>query len=213
MLGGQFFIVPSSLALVRIVMLSFDGISCSRHGKCGVTAAAAIKALSLSFVVYFVLGDTFTPTMTLNASLVNGHTLVQGGTVYGGPDPITAALTINGVTETINDSSDGFYFDLGNGTMEAYLQAFNYLNALQSPGLFSDLTTNVPVVANLGAPLPSMLLSNGDFANKDAAFSDGSNGENLDLTVQAVNVPEPSTLSSLVAGLTAGALLLRPPAA
>lgn len=139
--------------------------------------------------------------------------LVQGGTVYGGPDPITAALTINGVTETINDSSDGFYFDLGNGTMEAYLQAFNYLNALQSPGLFSDLTTNVPVVANLGAPLPSMLLSNGDFANKDAAFSDGSNGENLDLTVQAVNVPEPSTLSSLVAGLTAGALLLRPPAA
>jgi hypothetical protein len=155
-------------------------------------------------------GDSFTLTMTLDPTVVAGQSFVVGGTYYGSPNPITAALTINDITQTINDSSDAFFFDLGlgDGTIEAYLQAFNFVNQVQFPGVFVDLNTLVPASMDLGTPLPSMLLSNNDFTNNSASFYDA-NGENLSLDVQAVNVPEPGTLTLLAAGMITLALMLR----
>jgi hypothetical protein len=161
-----------------------------------------------------LIGDPFTLVMTLDLGFVSGQTFTVGGTAFSGASPITATLTINGITETINDSSDAFLFDLGSGTVETYQQAFNWINQLQSPGVFVDLATNVPATLDLGAPLPAMFLADGDFSNYGASFSDSGCGENLDLTVETVNapvnvpVPEPGSLTLLAAGLVALAFVL-----
>src|SRR5215469_104598 len=89
------------------------------------------------------------------------------------------------------DSSDAFLYDLGSGTVETFQQAFNWINQDQSPGVFVDLSTNVPATLDLGTPLPAMFLANNDFSNIAASFSDSLCGENLDLTVETVNVPVP----------------------
>jgi len=157
-----------------------------------------------------LVGDSFTLVMTLNSALVSGQTFTEGGTYYFGPSPITAALTINGITETISDSSDAYNF--GSGTIETFQQAFDWINQLQSPGVFVDLSTNVPADSDLGTPLPGMFLASGDFSNNGAAFYDSR--ENLDLTVETVNapvnvpVPEPGSLTLLAVGLAALALVL-----
>jgi hypothetical protein len=113
----------------------------------------------------------------------------------------------------INDSGDALFADLGGGSIEAFQQAFNWINQAQSPGVFVDLSTAVPGALDLGTPLPAMFLSNGDFVNNGAGFTDGALGENLDLTVETVNAPEPSSLVLLIAGLVAIALILRRQAA
>ena len=161
-----------------------------------------------------LVGDPFTLVMTLDSALVSGQTFVTGGTYYFGASPITAALTINGLTESISDSSDGFLNDLGSGTVEPFLQAFNWINQAQSPGIFVDLSTNVPATLDLGTPLPAMFLASDDFYNNGASFYDSRCNENLDLTVETVNapvnvpVPEPGSLTLLAVGLAALALVL-----
>lgn len=162
-----------------------------------------------------LLGASFTLTMTLDSTLVNpgNPSTVTGGTFYFGPNPITAALTINGITHTINDSSDAFYGNAtGYGPNEKYLQAFNFVNQLQAPGVLVDLTTLVPASTFLTTSLPSMLLSNNSFVDNYSSFYDSANNEVLNLNVEAVNaalpVPEPGTLLTLVAGL-AGLALIR----
>jgi hypothetical protein len=154
--------------------------------------------------------------MTLDTSLVDpgSPSFVTGGAFYSGATPITTALTIAGYTvgtSGINASSDGYYFDLG-GTIEAYLQGFNWINQAQSPGVFVDLTTLVNASPNLTTPLPAMLLSNNDFFENDAAFYDAS-GEYLNLNIEAVNIPvatpEPSSLLLLGSGLAIAGLRLR----
>jgi hypothetical protein len=99
------------------------------------------------------------------------------------------------------------------GTIEAYQQAFNWINQSQSPGVFVDILANVPGALDLGTPLPTMYVSNGDFVNNGAGFNDGTFGETLDLTVETVNVavraPEPSSVVLLVTGALGIALLLR----
>jgi len=158
-----------------------------------------------------VVGDTFVLTMTLDPALVSGQTVVSGSGPLGTPDPITSALTINGMTEILGDSGYATYVDLGlgNGTIEAFLDTYNLgIGGSKSPETFVDLATNVPVVLDLGTPLPTMSLGNGDFVNYAAGFSDTTVGENLDLTVEAVNVPEPSSVTLLAAGLIALALIL-----
>ena len=97
--------------------------------------------------------------MTLNSALVSGQTFVTGGTYYFGTSPITAALTINGITQTISDSGDAFLTDLGPGTIETDQQASKWIHQVQSPGVFVDLSTNVPATLDLGTPLPTMLLN------------------------------------------------------
>jgi len=174
----------------------------------GVVAADSGTDLGNYFGGGSLVGDPFTLTMTLDSTLVTDPTFATGGTFYYGPSPITAALTINGITQTIGDSSDAFLADLGSGTIEAYEQAFNLINQVQSPGVSVDLSTNVPATLDLRAPLPAMLLASGDFINNGATFYDSS--ENIDLTVQTVNVPmpEPGSLILLAVGLVALALLL-----
>jgi hypothetical protein len=160
-----------------------------------------------------LVGDTFTLTTTMNPTLVSGQVFVTGGTYYSGSTPITATMTINGISQIINDSGDAFIADLGGGSIEAFQQAFNWINLAQLPGTFVDLSTNVPGVLDLGAPLPTMFLSNGDFVNDGAGFTDGALGENLDLTVETVNAPEPSSLVLLITGLVTIVLILERKAA
>jgi hypothetical protein len=80
-------------------------------------------------------------------------------------------------------------------------------------GLFVDLSTAVPRCAGPWTPLPTTFLSNGDFVNNGAGFADGGLAENLDLTVETVNAPEPSSLVLLIAGLVTVALIPRRQAA
>jgi PEP-CTERM motif len=202
------------IALAAAVLL----FSASRALADGVTntftgVVAGDAGTTNDFGNYFgggsVVGDTFTLTTTMNAALVSGQIFVTGGTYYSGPTPITAILTINGISQMINDSGDAFSADLGGGSIEAFQQAFDWINQAQSPGVFIDLSTAVPGALGLGTPLPTMFLSNGDFLNNGAGFTDGALGENLDLTVETVNVPEPSSLVLLIAGLVAVALIWR----
>jgi hypothetical protein len=161
-----------------------------------------------------LIGNAFALTMTLNVP--PGSNFVTGSTSYGSyyypPNPITAALTINGRTFNINESSDGYTTDLGNGTTETVLQAFIYNSGhqLQEQGIDVDLTTNVPATPYLDTPLPAMKLSNNDFFTSYAAFYDQStyyvNGqvETLNLGIESVNsapVPEPSTILLIGIGM------------
>jgi len=181
----------------------------------GVVAADSTNDFGNYFGGGSVAGDTFVLTMTLDPTLVSGQTVVSGSGPLGTPDPITSALTINGMTESLGDSGYATDVDLGNGTIEAFLDTYNLgIGGSQPQDTFVDLATNVPAVLNLGSPLPTMSLSNGDFVNYAAGFSDatvGPTGEYLDLTVQTVNVPvpEPSSVALLAAGLIALALILR----
>ena len=127
------------------------------------------------------------------------------GTFYSGSsidNPISAALSINGDTYTINDSGDGYHSDLGNANVEADLETFNYDpgQQLQTQGIGINLDTNVPASPFFLTPLPTMLLSNNDSVNNFGYFFDG-NGENLQLNMEAVNTPEPSSLVLLSTGL------------
>jgi hypothetical protein len=153
-----------------------------------------------------LVGAPFVLTMTLDSSqycIAQDPSTINGGTGYGcgpyygyGGNPISAALTINSDTYTINDSSYASYFDLGNGTIEAIQGAFNWSFAgggTQTQGVNLDLTTNVPAWPFLTAPLPTMLLSNNDFVDNGSSFYDG-NGDSFLLNVEAVNTPEPSSL-------------------
>jgi hypothetical protein len=152
-----------------------------------------------------LFGAPFTLTVTLDSTRYYttddpaNPSFITGGTYYSGSsndNSISAALTINGNTYAINDSSDAFYSDLGNGTIEALVGAFNWSDAyggIQTQAVNLDLITNVPASPFLTTPLPTMLLSNGDFVDNTSSFFDA-NGETLDLNVQAVNTPEPSSL-------------------
>jgi len=160
-----------------------------------------------------LIGDPFTLVMTLDSALVSGRTYVSGSGPLGTLDPITSALTINGITEILGDSGAATYADLGlgNGTFEVFLDTYNLgIGGSKSQETFVDLATNVPAVLDLGTPLPAMSLGNGDFVNYAAGFSDTTVGENLDLTVETVNVPvpEPGSLTLLAVGLVALALVL-----
>lgn len=162
-----------------------------------------------------LVGDAFTLVMTLDVP--PGSQYVTGSTSYGSfyfpPNPITAALTINSQTFNINESSDGFASDLGNGTAEIYLQTFIYNSGqqLQEQGIVVDLSTLVPASPFLDVPLPPMQLSNNDFITNYAAFYDQSTVfstgqvETLNLGIKSVNeappVPEPASLFLLGSGL------------
>jgi PEP-CTERM motif len=141
-------------------------------------------------------GEKFTLAMTLDPSVASGQTFITGG--------ITGTLTISGFTQVLSDSSFGFLSPVGGGVTEVVLEAFTFGG--QAVGV--DLNANIPIVQDLGVALPSMRLSKGDFSNNAANFTDAS-GENLDLTVKAVNVPEPGSLTLLAAGLIGLVLLLR----
>jgi len=164
-----------------------------------------------------LVGDTFTLAMTLDTSLVDpgSPSFITGGAFYFSPNPITTTLTIAGYTagtSGIDASSFAVYGDLG-GTIEAYLQGFNWINQVQSPGVYVDLTTLVNASPDLTTPLPAMLLSNNDFSNNGAAFYDTACGEFLNLDIEAVNTPvatpEPSSLLLLGSGLAIAGLRLR----
>jgi hypothetical protein len=142
--------------------------------------------------------NAFTATFTIDQTQLSGSYLETSGSLYGGPNLISGTITVNGSTQTINDSSNAFFL-----SGEAYLEA---LNATSS--LYVDLLANLPI-ADLGTALPTMYLSGGDFSNLGAAFTTSSG--TLDLTVESVNAPiaktpEPGTILLLVAGM--GALLL-----
>lgn len=141
-------------------------------------------------------GDTFTLTMILDPTIVSGQTFVTSG--------VTGTLTINGVTQVLDATGFGFLSPITGGT-EIVLQA----TSLGGQSVGVDLNALIPITQDLGVAFPTMLLSNGDFSQNAANFSDSTTLENLDLTVQAVNVPEPGSLTLLVAGLIGLGVLLR----
>jgi hypothetical protein len=161
-----------------------------------------------------LVGQAFTLAMTIDVPA--GTSFAVGSTTFGSyyfpPNPIVAALTINGQTFTINESSSGNVFDrgLGNGTIEQQLQAFvwNSGQQLQEQSINTDITTNIAAVPLLDVPLPAMTAA--DFSTVFAAFSDQSSlfstgqVETLNLGIMSVNeapaVPELSTWAMMILG-------------
>lgn len=161
----------------------------------GVVAADSTQDLGPFFgddPTTVLAGDAFTLTMTLDPTVVSGQTFVTSG--------VTGALTINGLTQVLDATGFGFI-----GGTEIVLQATSL--GAQSVGV--DLNALIPFTQDLGVPFPTMLLSNGDFSLNGANFTDSTTLENLDLTVQAVNTPEPGSLTLLAVGLIGLGVLLR----
>jgi PEP-CTERM motif-containing protein len=151
--------------------------------------------VDLPFTLTFNLDTTIVPS---GSSSVTGS--ISGYNSYSPPNPISAALTINGNTVNVNDSSDAYYADGGFGPNEKYLQAFVNANQLVTTEVEVDLTTTSTTSTDLTTPLPAMLLSNNDFVNNYADFQSGN--ELVALNVEAVNpVPEPSTMALFGTGL------------
>jgi hypothetical protein len=165
-----------------------------------------------------LIGQSFALSFTVDTSVVSpGTSFATGSTTFGSyyfpPNPFTAAITINGQTFSINESSDGFYGPGFFGPNEVNLQAFNWNSGyqLQTEGLLVNLDATAAFPFDLTIPLPAMLLSNGDFTYNYALFytnypSGFGPDETLVLGVQAVNeslpsVPEPASLSILGAAL------------
>ena len=157
-----------------------------------------------------LIGAPFTLTFTLDLTTVDPSSpsfvtgSLSGFSNYNPPNPLSAALTINGHTVNINDSSDASYSDSGFGANEKYLQAFRWDDTFQAqaPGVSVDLTTTLDTSTDLTTQLPIMLLSNSDFFNNFASFSSTFNdSEFLALNVETVNTPEPGTMTLLGTGL------------
>lgn len=177
-----------------------DGITDTFTGVVASTSTTDLGQFFSSDPTTNLAGDAFSMIFTYSAN--PGDTLVYSA---------VGTLSINGQTQTLSDSGDVFLSPVY-GTdgvtqiaTEIGLQAFS--NAGQALGV--DLNVIIPITQDLSGPLPSMFAGPNTFTNNGANFTDSASGENLDLTVQAVNVPEPSTLMLLATGLIGLGLLLR----
>lgn len=172
------------------------------------TFTGVVASDSTTDLGQFFSGDPTTNLAGNAFSMIFSYTANPGDTlVFNG----VGTLSINGQTQTLGDSGDVFLSPVY-GTdgvtqiaTDIVFQAFS--NAGQALGV--DLNVIIPITQDLSGPLPSMFAGANTFTPNAANFTDSGTGENLDLTVQAVNVPEPSTLMLLVAGLIGLGVMLR----
>jgi hypothetical protein len=136
-----------------------------------------------------LIGNAFTLTTTLNTSTVppGPSTFFVGSATFGSfyqpPNPMTAALTINGQTFSINESSDGFTSAGTPGQFNQQAFIYNSGHQLITQQVYLDLFSN-SVPGDFTKLLPAMISS--DFTAA-AAFLDGF-GETLALNIDSVNV-------------------------
>ena len=142
-------------------------------------------------------GQAFTMVFNLDPTVVTGMTFVTSG--------VTGTLMIDGVTQTLDVSGFGFIGTPSGGLTEIELLAAGAGG--QAIGV--DLFTTAALTPDLGTAFAP--ITSAGIASSAANFTDPGSGENLDLTVQSVNVttPEPGSLILVLAGLIVVGILLR----
>jgi len=181
-----------------------------------------------------LIGDPFTLTVTMNVASSTSYGQITGGAFYGGTNPITMTLSINGVSLAINsttattynngntsslgNSSFGEYRNAGSGNVEFGAQSFVWSPQNQGEQLLSLSFDVFAAGSSAFGTLGSVNGSNRCSVNQGAApclngtATEFSAFDNellaLDITgVNAATTPLPAALPLFASGLVGLVLL------
>jgi hypothetical protein len=207
----------SSPASATILTATFTGFIASGHDQTGLFGNAGQNLAGLAYVTQY----TFDTTAGLyDNSYANGEA-IEGGAFYGASSPVTATMTVNGVTLSQTGPYKSYVF------RETDVPAISYLagTLIDTPSAFADEDISNYAFVDLAA-LSSTLATTATLIQGDFSFNSfdrTTNTETFDtfgqfssqgtITISdgsTPGVPEPATWGLMIMGFGgAGAALRR----